>query len=464
MTVPMVAPEPSTALDQCVAVFKKWLFLPDPGALFATLGAVAANRREGDPVWLLVVGPPGSGKTEVLNPVAALPDVWPAATLTEAALLSGTPKRDVANGAKGGLLRQIGDFGIICAKDFGSVLSMHRDTRSTLLAALREVYDGSWTRHLGTDGGRTLTWTGKVGFIAGCTPAIDSHHAVMGSMGERFVLFRLPPVDGAAQTRRALARGNADGRMRDELGAAVRTVLDAADDHEPLPLTDDETDRLVAICELAVRCRSSVERDGHTREIELVPEPEAPARIALVLRRLLDGMLAVGVDRPQAWTLVAKMALDSMPAIRRTAFEELLRREHETGTKDLAQALDYPTTTTRRALEDLAAHGVASRSIGSGPKGDLWQATAWARERWAYFVPETSPQVRSVPETSHRENSLITPLRVKEDISGTQTDDLGAWTSDTPDGAVFIDEIPLPRSKHSRPTNSQRKYGKPSKP
>ena len=32
------------------------------------------------------------------------------------------------------------------------------------------------------------------------------------------------------------------------------------------------------------------------------------------------------------------------------------------------------------------------------------------------------------------------------------------------DGAVFIDEIPLPRSKHSRPTNSQRKYGKPSKP
>src|SRR3712207_7680681 len=40
-----------------------------------------------------------------------------AATMTESALLSGTPKRDTASGAKGGLLRAIGEFGILCAKD-----------------------------------------------------------------------------------------------------------------------------------------------------------------------------------------------------------------------------------------------------------------------------------------------------------------------------------------------------------
>jgi hypothetical protein len=68
--------------------------------------------------------------------------VHPAVTITEAALLSGTPKKEMASGAKGGLLREIGPAGIIVAKDFGSVLSMHRGARSTVLAALREVYDG----------------------------------------------------------------------------------------------------------------------------------------------------------------------------------------------------------------------------------------------------------------------------------------------------------------------------------
>mgnify|MGYP003466777145 CR=1 FL=1 len=39
-------------------------------------------------------------------------------------------------------------------KDFGSILSMHRDARGAVLAALREIYDGSWSRSIGVDGGR----------------------------------------------------------------------------------------------------------------------------------------------------------------------------------------------------------------------------------------------------------------------------------------------------------------------
>src|SRR6266542_905419 len=191
-------------IAEVVTVFRRWLHLPDPAPLLAVLGAVAANRLDGDPVWLLLVGPPGGGKSELLQAVSCLPNVFPAATLTEAALLSGTPKKEHADGAKGGLLRAIGEFGIIVAKDFGSVLSMNRDARAAVLAALREVYDSAWTRHVGTDGGRTLTWTGKVGLIAGCTPTIDRHYAVMGAMGERFVLYRLPEVSSCDQASQAL--------------------------------------------------------------------------------------------------------------------------------------------------------------------------------------------------------------------------------------------------------------------
>ena len=68
---------------------------------------------------------------------------------------------------------------------------MNYEARMALLAALREIYDGSWTRHVGVDGGKTL----KCAIIAGCTPRIDKEHAVMASMGERFVLFRFPEVE-----------------------------------------------------------------------------------------------------------------------------------------------------------------------------------------------------------------------------------------------------------------------------
>lgn len=273
-------------------------------------------------------------------------------------------------------------------KDFGSVLAMHRDSRNSLLAALREVYDGDWTRHVGTDGGRTLDWSGKVGLIAGCTGSIDSHHSVMGMMGERFVLYRLPPVDGAEQVHRALARGNHETAMRTELAAAVKSVLDNVDLTSAGDLDPGDVERLTDLAELAVRCRSAVERDGYSREVELIPEPEAPARIALVLRRLLDGLAAIGVSRPDAWRLAAKIALDSMPAVRRVVLQSLMDAPSAVATKDMAERLGYPTTTTRRALEDLAAHGIAYRD---GARGiDLWRPTKWCRERWLAAVSETS--------------------------------------------------------------------------
>jgi len=420
------------ALSECVATFQRHLHLPDAGAVLVTLASVAANRAEGDPLWLLLVGPPGGGKTEVLGALAGLPDVHAAATLTEAALLSGTPAKDKSSSAKGGLLRDIGSFGILCAKDFGSVLSMHRDARSAVLAALREIYDGSWTRHVGSDGGRTLAWSGKVGFIGGCTPAIDSHHAVMGSLGERFVLFRLPDFDQDAQARRALEHLGSERRMRDELAAAVRVALDVVD-QDALVATPDAAlrEELVKLSTLAVRCRSDVERDGYSREITLIPEAEAPARLALVLLRLWNGLLAIGANEATTRHLVTKCALDSMPQLRRQVLEELIRRGRLT-TAQIAELIGYPTSTTRRGCEDLAGHGVLDREPGGSGKPDSWTVGDWARSRWP-TVPETSGVIgtttQTVPETSqtpvkvqangHKPTPYLPPPNSEEDNSGT---------------------------------------------
>jgi hypothetical protein len=378
-------------LASVVQTFRRWLHLPDAGPLYAVLGTVAANRLDGDPVWLLLVGPPGGGKSELLNALTSLENVHRAATLTEAALLSGTPKKETAADAKGGLLRSIGEFGIVVAKDFGSVLSMNRDARAQLLAALREVYDGSWTRHVGTDGGRTLHWSGKLGLVGGCTPTIDRHHAVMGAMGERFLLYRLPDVDPSTQAREALKHAGHERSMRADLAQAVHALM-ANGRHEPRSLSGEEGERLVALATLVVRARSAVERDGYSREIDLIPPPEAPTRLVVVLERLLAGLDAIGLDRKTSLSVVGKAALDSIPALRLAALE-CLARNGSADTTSIAIAVNYPSTTARRTLEDLAAHSLVHRAPQGQGKADLWSLSSFAEERLATF-PEKSSNTR----------------------------------------------------------------------
>ena len=123
------APPAPATLAAVNAAFRKWLVLKDLTPVHAVLGAVAANLLPGDPVWLGVIAPPSTAKTEILNALARIPHVEAVATLSMAALLSGTPKGQKAAGSKGGLLRKIGDFGVLVLKDFG-LDSQHAARRS----------------------------------------------------------------------------------------------------------------------------------------------------------------------------------------------------------------------------------------------------------------------------------------------------------------------------------------------
>ncbi len=123
-----------------VHAFRRWLHLPDIQPLLAVLAAYVANRLPGDPVWLMLVGQSSGGKSEALNALLGQADVHPAATITESALLSGSTKASRGKKSTGGLLRRIGDFGVLLCKDFTSILSMNRDRRTELLAALRRDF------------------------------------------------------------------------------------------------------------------------------------------------------------------------------------------------------------------------------------------------------------------------------------------------------------------------------------
>lgn len=359
------------------AKFQEYFYLPDTGVIDVCFATYVANWLPGDPTWMQIIGPPSGGKTEPAMAMRRLPQVRIVSTMTEAALLSGTPAKDRGKDAKGGLLREIGKFGILVCKDFTSILSMRYEQRSTLLAHLRDIYDGHMDRKVGTDGGRSLTWEGRLGFLAVCTDAIDSHHAVMAAMGHRFLFYRLPTSDREdrqAQARIALKARGREEAIRAELSGLVRDFFAAIDiQNKELPgLSESDENFLVTLADFTTQCRSAVERDGYRREIELIHGTELPARLVKALAHLHESFRIIGVSDKRARQLLAKIALDSIPKVRRLLIDKLASEAKEMLTKDLGSAIGYPTTTASRGLEDLMAQHVVER-FGGKANTHMWR-------------------------------------------------------------------------------------------
>jgi Domain of unknown function (DUF3854) len=369
----------TATIDEVVQAFQDRLELSDTDPLLAMLGAKAALEQPGDPVWLLIIDGSSGGKTEQLMPLDALPDVHLCALLTEASLLSGTSQRERAENATGGVLCQVGDHGVILMKDFTSVLSMQRDTRAQTLAALREVHDGSWSRPVGTDGGQVLHWRGKCAVIAGCTEAWDTAHAVVSTMGDRFLCVR-PRHDSRKKFAKRASRGAGDEiEIRAALAQTVRSLFNTPLS-SPSPVPDE--DLLVDVADLVTLARSPIQRDRRG-ELVLVLAPEMPGRFVKALTGLWNGLTALGCDRETAWRVVMRTAFDSMPRIRRRVLEVLADAGGWKETGPVRNEARLPLSTTKRALEDLHAHGVLEREESEGgPKGDRWTLTDDYLEVW----------------------------------------------------------------------------------
>jgi hypothetical protein len=352
-------PVEPTPLDQVVAIFREWLALKDNSPIYVKLGAVAANLLPGDPVWLGLIAPPSSAKTELLNSVSHLPYVEVVETFSPAALLSGSPKKDRAKGATGGVLRKIGAFGVILFKDFGSVLDLRHEQRADMMTALRRIFDGQYTRQLGTEGGITLTWSGKAGCIFGATQAYDSHHAVAGTLGDRFLLLRVETIADEQLAKCRLQNGDGAARMRLKLAEAVAGLFASLPNPPPQPegMTEGEYASLSDVILKVIRLRGGVVRDGYRREIDDVHDPEGSARLSKALQQLFAGLILIGVQREEAAALIERLAYDCVPKLRLRALNALT--DHWQTTRQLAAKIKLPTNTTRRALEELAAQELA---------------------------------------------------------------------------------------------------------
>lgn len=374
---------PGELLGQVHEVYQRWLGTGyDIQALDAVLAAGAGGKLGGDPAWLLVVGGSGHAKTETVIPLAGAGATVVSTITGEAALLSGTSKRERAENATGGLLREVGDSGTLVVKDFTSILSMNRDTRASVLGALREIYDGYWTRNVGTDGGQTLRWKGRIVLIGAVTTAWDSAHQVIATMGDRFALVRLESGTESGERRRAgrQAMRNVDSevQMRRELAGATRALLVAVSSDKPPVLTEDEEDELLDLADIVTRARTSVERDFQGTP-QWAHALEMPTRFAKQLVQIARGGIAIGMDRASALAVAARCARDSMPPVRQKILADV-GGNPDTMTAEVVTRLQLPRQTVDRTLQELQLLGLLT--VDGIPYGES------GKTRWIYTLAD----------------------------------------------------------------------------
>lgn len=270
-----------SALARTEETFSQWLGEGyDLDAMRAIACACAVSKIGGEPVWLLLVSGPGNTKTETISSARGAGAHITSTITSEGALLSATPKSERTADATGGLLPKLGENAILGLKDVTSVLSMSRSQRESVLAALREIADGFWQRNVGTEGGQSLTWQGRLTVIGAVTTAIDTHHGAIASMGARFLYLRIDSDD--PRTRRiaglqSLANIGHEEEMRHELSEAFGCLL-ADVSPRGNRLSDAVSKKLLPIADLVARARTPVDRDRSGQPL-FAHAPEAPTRL-----------------------------------------------------------------------------------------------------------------------------------------------------------------------------------------
>ena len=402
---------PHESLSHITKVLRQYLHLPDPQVLYVVLGTVAGNHLPGTPVWTMLIGGPSAGGSTLVTSllgytgvddeilVEPVRNTHPIDSVKgAAAFLSASPKRDKARDATGGVLREIGNGGqgILVMSDFTNILNLRNEQQAEVIACLRMIYDGKFVRAVGTDGAKILKWHGKVGCITKCTGIIESHHGVIGEMGQRFIMWRYATTLGHSENLKALAvksKREMDIDIANAVGTHLNQTLDIIDKgNVPFELEVYENQWTNFASQLICRARSVVKRDKYKSDvIEFIPAPEGPMRVAGEFKSLFLGMRVAGVEDQDAHRVLSSMLWGSLPAIRGNVMQCIIaamrakgapyhknrftNEDIDAGVLARAKVDGYRMTsppTIRRNMEDIEHLGIIERVNGIRSKRVEW--------------------------------------------------------------------------------------------
>jgi len=368
-------------LKELKAKLKQYLYIEDGGVVDIVLASALANIKVVDhPVWLVVVGAPSSGKTQVLIPLDhAQPSgdktIHKVTDLTPNTFLSGAKTKDYDPS----LLTRIGENpGILLFPDLTSLFSKDTQVLQEVLGQLRHIYDGYLVKHTGN--GLPLEWNGRLGILAASTASIYKHFEDMADMGERFLYYRMKPFDKDKAMETAMHRKLSGKSLDAAIGGLYHDYITAvASGVTTIPTMHEEDNHAISeMAKIAAVIRTPVSIDKFSGLVDRIPESEMPMRTGLQLRTLATGMMIMnmhehGTSRLTDENLCALewCAFSLASDERRATLKTLATYAQGATASSIGQTMKLPTKTAERGLDQLHALGLVTKT--SSGNLEMWR-------------------------------------------------------------------------------------------
>jgi hypothetical protein len=351
----------STTLKDVYNTVEKWMGIReiDHDRIDVTLAVAMSNRIEGTPLWLIVVGNSGDGKTQFTKALTHLPNVIKVDQLTENTLASGKEHaHDLGselNNAKK----------ILIFPDLATLSSVNKDTKALIWGQFRNLYDGYICKRTGSGVNKEYE-NCHVTLIACSTPAIRNEILIHNALGTRELLYDTGACmeDNDMKMERALENEQHEEEMDKEIGDVVTWFLRI---HKPKPFTPsnemkrflkNEANRLSVL-------RVTAFVDSQHQELDNLVYPEVPTRAIKQFVRLYRCLKSLDPDYTdeRVKRIITHIVNSSGNNVRRLILDAVCNNEHNEFMKipEIQEKTKLGRKAVKRECEILWALGVFER-------------------------------------------------------------------------------------------------------
>lgn len=377
-------------LDKVYDTFKKWMFINDTSPIEVCIATVISNCLDGDPVWMLLVAPPGGSKTEIISSFDLSPEVYITSSLTSHALISGATSR---NGVEPSIIPKL-DGKVLIVKDFTTILSMRETEKDEIFGILRDAYDGKCGKVFGT--GEHKYFESHFSMLCGVTTSIYEIGSKYAGLGERYLKYfignNLDHENEVDIIRKAMSNVSKEKKMRVELSQVVNSFIaimceKARKENFVLPeIPEAYVERFIALAQWGSRMRGIVSRERYNTEMIMSkPSAEVGSRLGKNLAKIAIALAIINGRKKineKDFRTARKIALDTISQrnedILRILYKSCPDVDMSLKTRDVSARTRYPLSTTMRVLNDMNLLNIVSR-VGPSNKHE-WTISNYMRD------------------------------------------------------------------------------------
>lgn len=386
-------PKTNPTFEETAQVFRDhFKMTPDlEEALQVVFAVVLSTQMSGSPLWMYLVGSPGSLKTELLLSLRKVPEVFYQSNVHTKALLSGF--KQGAGAQDPSILPDMLNHCFV-AKDWTEILDSHEQEQKAVYALLRGLYDGTLDRAFGN--GIRRKYDGWFSMLAGVTNVIHAHS--YSTTGERFLKFQLQSSGGQTtrdkmfSAMRGINKESAKSEALQEASLAFldRNVPEEMKDFDRV-IPDWAMQRIASLAQLIALLRHAVERD---REGDLLyrPETDPGMRLSVQLAKLGMMLAVVRGERilsRETYRIVERVAFDTGIGFSLDVIQGMMELSGKAiVVSELADQVGLSRSSVTRRLEDLrhlkaVAHdGRGGVTAFGGRPAILWRVNSWVAKLW----------------------------------------------------------------------------------